>query len=195
MTNLDNILKSKDITFLTKVHLVKAIVFPVAMYRCDSCTIKKAEGQRIDAFELWCWRGLLKIPWTCKEIKPVNSQGNQPWIFIERTETDAEIPILWRPDVKNWLPGKDRDAGKDWGQEKRVAEMRWWDSNTDSMDMNLSKLQARARDRETFSVVVHGVAKSQTWLNDWTTTIYTVQKKKIRACLHHINLRINSLWE
>ena len=119
MTNLDNILKCKDITFLTKVHLVKAIVFPVAMYRCDSCTIKKAEGQRIDAFELWCWRGLLKIPWTCKEIKPVNPQGNQPWIFIERTEADAEIPILWRPDVKNWLIRKDPDAGKDWRQEEK----------------------------------------------------------------------------
>ena len=114
----------------------------------------------------------------CKEIQPVHPKGDQPWIFIGRTDVEAEAPIIWRPEAKNWLPGKDRDAGKDWGQEeKRVAEMRWWDSNTDSMDMNLSKLQARARDRETFSVVVHGVAKSQTWLNDWTTTIYTVQKK------------------
>ena len=115
MTNLDNILKSKDITLPTKVHLVKAMVFPVVMYECESWTIKKAECWRIAAFELWCWRRLLD----CKEIQPVNPKGNQPWIFIGRTNAEAETPILWPPDVKNWLIGKDPDAGKDWRQEEK----------------------------------------------------------------------------
>ena len=120
MTNLDNILKSRDITLPTKVHLVKAMVFPVVMYGCESWTIKKAEHWRIDAFEPWCWRRLL-TPLDCKEIKPVNPKGNQSSIFIGRT--DAEAPILWPPDAKNQLIGKDLDAGKDWGQkENKVAE-------------------------------------------------------------------------
>ena len=119
MTNLDSILKSRDITLLTKVHLVKAIVFPVVMYGCESWTIKKAECQRIDAFELWCWRRLLRSPLDCKEIQPVHPTGNQSWIFIGRTEAEVETPILWLPDAKNWLIGKDPDAGKDWRQEEK----------------------------------------------------------------------------
>ena len=120
MTKLDSILKSKDITLPTKVHLVKAMVFPVVMSGCESWTIKKAECQRIDAFELWCWRRLLKVHWTnCKEIQLVHPKGNQSWIFIERTDTEAEAPILWPPDAKNWLTGKDPDAGKDWSQEEK----------------------------------------------------------------------------
>ena len=110
MTNLDSILKSRGITWPTKVYLVKAMVFPVVMYGCESWTIKKAEHQRIDAFELWCWRRLL-TPLDCKEIKPVNPKGNQSSIFIGRT--DAEAPILWPPNAKNQLTGKDLDAGKD----------------------------------------------------------------------------------
>ena len=101
MTNLYSILKSRDITLPTKVHLVKAIVFLVVIYECQCWTIKKAEHRRIDAFELWCWRGLLRVPWT--EIKPVNPKGNQSWIFIARTDAKAETPILWPPDAKNWL--------------------------------------------------------------------------------------------
>ena len=119
MTNLDSILKSRDITLLTKVHIVKAMVFPVAMYRCESWTIKKAEHQRIDTFELWCWRRLLESPWHCKEIKPVNPKGNQSWIFIGRTDAEAEAPILWLPDGKGQLIGKDPDAEKDWGQKEK----------------------------------------------------------------------------
>ena len=114
MTNLDSVLKSKNITLLTKVRIVKAIVFPVVMYRCGSWTIKKAEGQRIDAFELWCWRRLLRVPWNCKEIQPVNPKGNQPWVFIGRTDAEAEAPILWPPDSNSQLTWKDPDAGKDW---------------------------------------------------------------------------------
>ena len=122
MTNLDSILKSRDITLPTKVHLVKAMVFPVVVYGYESWTIKKAECWRTDAFELWCWRRLLRVPWTIKEIKPINSKGNQSWIFIGRTDAEAEIPILGPPDAKNWLTGKDPDAGKDWMQEEETTE-------------------------------------------------------------------------
>ena len=97
----DSILKSRDITLLTKVRLVKGMVFPVVMYECESWTIKTAERQRIDAFELWCW--ILESPLDCKEIKPINPKGNQSWIFIRRTDAEAEAPILWPPDVKSWL--------------------------------------------------------------------------------------------
>jgi len=119
MTSLDSILKSRDITLPTKVRLLKAMVFPVVMYGCESWTIKKAEHWRIDAFELWCWRRLLRVPWTAKEIQPVHSTGDQSWIFIGRTDAKAEAPIFWPPDAKNWLVWKDPDAGKDWRQEEK----------------------------------------------------------------------------
>ena len=115
MTNLDSTLKSRDLTLLTKVHIVKAMAFPIVMYGCESGTIKNAEHQRIDAFELWYWRRLL---WDCK-IKQVSPKGKQPWIFIGRTDAEAKAPILWPPDVKTRLTGKDPDAGKDWRQEEK----------------------------------------------------------------------------
>ena len=118
MTNLDSILKSRDITLPAKVRLVKALVFPVVMCGCESWTINKAEHQRIDAFELWCWRRLVS-PLDCKEIQPVNPKGNQSWIFTGRTDAEAEAPIFWPPDAKSWLIGKDLDAGKDWRQEEK----------------------------------------------------------------------------
>ena len=102
----------------TKVRIVKAIVFPVVMYGYENWTIKKAEHRRIDAFELWCWRPL-ESPLDCKEIKPVKPKGNQPWIFTGRTDAEAEPPILWPPDVKSRLIGKDPDTGKDWSQEEK----------------------------------------------------------------------------
>ena len=103
----------------TKVRLVKAMVFLVVMCGCDSRTIKKAEHWKTDAFELWCWRRLLESPLDYKEIQPVNPKGNQSLLFIGRTDTVVETPILWPPDVKNWLIGKDPDPGKDWGQENK----------------------------------------------------------------------------
>ena len=121
ITNLDSILKNRDITLPTQICLVKAMVFPVGMYGCESWTIKKAECWRIDAFELWCWRRLLRVPWS-KEIQPVHSKGNQSGIFIGRADAEAETPILWPPDVKNWLVRKGPDAGKDWRQEKGTTE-------------------------------------------------------------------------
>ena len=118
MTNLDSILKSRDITLPTKVRLVKTTVFPVVRYGCETLTIRKAERQRIDAFELWCWRRLLS-PLDCKEIQPVNPKGNQSWIFIGRTDAEAETPTLGPPDVKNWLIWKEPDSGKDWRREEK----------------------------------------------------------------------------
>ena len=100
MTNLDNILKSRDIALPTKVLLVKAMVFPVVMYGCESWTVKKAERQRIDAFELWCWIRL-ESPLDCKEIQPVHSEGDQPWDFFGRNDAKAEIPVLWPPHAKS----------------------------------------------------------------------------------------------
>ena len=124
MTNLDSIFKSRDITLPTKVCLVKAMVFLVVMYGCESWTKKNAEHWRIDAFELWCWRRLLRVPWA--EIKPVNPKRNQSWLFIERTDAEAETPILRPPDAKNWLLRKDPDAGKDRRQEEKGwHRMRW----------------------------------------------------------------------
>ena len=101
MTNLNSILKSRDITLPTNVRLIKAMVFPVVMYGRESWTIKKAECRRIDGFELWCWRRLLRVPWTVRRSKPVHPKGDQSWVFIGRTDVEAETPILWPPDVKN----------------------------------------------------------------------------------------------
>ena len=129
MTNLDNIFKSRDITLPTKVRLVKAMVFPVVMYGCESWTVKKAECWRIDAFELWCWRRLLRVPWTTRRYIPVHPKGDQSWMFIGRTYAEAETPILWPPYAKSWLIGKDSDAGRDWGQEEKGTtedEMARW---------------------------------------------------------------------
>ena len=100
MTNLDSILKSRDITLLTNVRLVKAMVFPVVMYRCESWTVKKTEGRRTDAFEVWCWR-TLESPLDCKETQPVHSEGDQPWDFFGRNDTEAEAPVLWPPHAKS----------------------------------------------------------------------------------------------
>ena len=112
----DSTLKSRDITLLIKVHLVKTMVFPVVMYGCESWAVKNAECWRIDAFKQWCWRRLLS-PLDCKEIQPVHPKGNQSWIFIGRT--DAKAPLLWPPNAKSWLIWKDPDAGKDWRQEEK----------------------------------------------------------------------------
>ena len=139
MTNLDSKLKSRDITLPTKVCLVKAMVFPVVMYGCESWTIKKAEHQRTDASKLWCWRRLLRVPWTAR-------RSNQSILKEINPEYSLEAPLLWPPDTKRWLSGKDPDAGKDEKQkEKRGQRLRCLDGITDSMDMNLSTLEDSQR--------------------------------------------------
>ena len=124
MTNLDSISKSRDITLPTKVHLVKAVVFPVVMNGCESWTIKKAEHRRIDAFKLWCWRRLLRVPWASRRSNQSILKENQSWIFVGRTDAETETPILchlmWRTDI-----GKDPDAGIDWGQEEKGTTRGW----------------------------------------------------------------------
>ena len=173
MTNLDSILKSRDITLQTKVCLVKAVVFPVVMYGCETWTIKKAGCWRIDAFELWCWRRRLKRLSDCKKMKPVNCKGNQSWIFIGRTDAEAEIPILWPLDGKSWLIGKDPDAGKDLGKEEKGTiedEMVRWHHWLNGHEF---ELWALVMDREAWHAAVHRVTKSWTWLSDWTELNWT----------------------
>ena len=123
MTNLDSILKSRNITLPTNVYLVKAMVFPVVIYGYESWTVKKAEWVSKN-WHFWTvvLAKTLESPLDCKKIQPVNPKGNQSWMFIGRTDVEAETPILWLPDVKNWLIGKDPDAGKDWRQEKGMTE-------------------------------------------------------------------------
>ena len=132
--DLDSLLKNRDITLPTKVHLVKAMVFPVVMYRCESWIIKKAEHQRIDVFQIVVPEKTLESPLDYKEIKSVTPKGNQSWIFIGKTDAEAEAPVIWPPDVNNQLSGKDPDAGRDWRQEEKgttedemVGWHRWLD--------------------------------------------------------------------
>ena len=128
MTNIDSILKSRDVTLSAKVHLVKTMVFPIVMYGCKRWTLKKAESWGIDAFELRCWRRL-EISLDCKEIQPVHCEGYQPWDFFGRNDAKAETPVLWPPDWKSWFIQKDPDSGKDWWQKKkgtREDEMVGW---------------------------------------------------------------------
>ena len=135
-------------------------------HACENWTIKKAECQRIDAFEFWCWRRL-ESPLDCKKIQPVHPKGNQSWIFIGRTDAKARIP--WPPDAKNWLIRKDPDAGKDWRQEEKgMTEMDGWHHQLDNM--SLSKLWEMVKDRDAWNAAVHEVAKSRTQLSNWTTT-------------------------
>ena len=118
MTNLDSTFKSRDITLSTKVHLVKAMDYPVVIYGCESWALKKVECWRTDAFELWCWKKTLESPLDCKEIQPVHPKGDQSWVFIGRTNAEVETPVIWPPHAKSWLIGTDPDAGKDLGQEE-----------------------------------------------------------------------------
>ena len=148
MTNIDSILKNRDITLSTKVCLVKNMVFPVVMYGCESWTIKKAEHRKIDAFKLWCWRRLLRVCWTARRSQPVHPKGDGSWVFIGRTDAEAETPILWPPHVKSSLIGKDPDAGRDQGQDEKEAtedEMAGWHHRLDGQDRKSTRLNSSHR--------------------------------------------------
>ena len=160
-----NIVKSRDISLLTKVRLVKAMVFPVVMYGCE------LDYKESWVSKNWCFwtvvlEKTLENPLDCKEIQPVNPKGNQSWIFTGRTDAEAETSILWLSDVKNWLRGKDPDPGNDWAQEETTeAEMAGWHHQLDGHYFELWEL---VMDREAWHAAVHGVAKSRTRLSDWT---------------------------
>ena len=168
MTNLDSMLKSRDITLLTKVHLAKAMVCPVAMYGCE---LEHKESWVLKNW--WFWTAVLEKTlenlFYFKEIKPINPKGNQSWIYIGRTDSEVEAPILWPPDVKSWSLEKTLMQGKIEGRRRRGWQrIRWLDGNTDSMDISLSKMWELVKDRKSCSTALNRIEKSQTCTpQDW----------------------------
>ena len=190
MTNLYRILKSRDVALPTKIHLVKSMVFPVVMYGCESWTIKKAECRRINAFELWCWRRLLRVPWTARRSNQSILKEISPGCSLEGLMLKLKLQyfghLMWRADLfeKTLMLGKIEG-----GRRRGWQRMRWFDGITDSIYLSLSKIRELVMDRGAWCAVVHGISKSRTRLSDWTELNWTAPILPLRNRLVLVLMR------